>query len=986
MTRIARLLLFSIILLSPVRSSRRSRSQRFALGAMGTIVAYAAAAGTVQASTSPRWLASLETAPTAVSMQQVFDLDIAPELLDVVIDQFEAATGIELELALGGIAQLPSPGVRGTYSPDQALEILLSGTGVTFRFTSGNAAVLELSASEEIAITAALPPAEPSSVKYTEPLRDIPQTITVISSALIEEQGATTLRDVLANVSGVTMAAGEGGQPAGDNLTVRGFSARSDITIDGVRDLGTQSRDAFNLEQVEVIKGPASAYSGRGSPGGTINLVSKTPSLQRDLGSTVMLGNAGMKRVTTDFNTPVPALGEGAGFRLNLMSHDAGVPGRDVVRNKKWGAAPSLAFGLNSNTRFTLSYSYLDQDNISDYGIPWVRSSHELLVEHHDRPAPVPRNTFYGFRDRDYERLTANTGTVLIEHDLSERVGITQQTRYGRSSRGSLATPPRFAGNDTTDINRELRSWRTEDDIWSSQTNLRAVFDTGSVQHAVVTGMDLSHEANVRQNGRASNIRTTLLNPDPHWANTEPVSWGGIGDVAGNTVALYAFDTMSLGPQWDVTSGFRWERFGVEGVSTRDEHLDRVDTMPSPRVAVAYKPRNNGSFYVSYGTSLNPTLEGLAYSAGGRSGTPDIEPEKTYHAGDGQQVGAGRGPSASQRFTVPRREDQRADAGDPARRSASGSARTSARFGRRVGRDRQHQPGVVALRGLHVPRRPDPGIQPRLRGRQPHPECSEALRQPLDRASDAASERGGRASLRRGTLRKHLEPAPGGSLLDGRSDGLVSDPPERGSPPQRLQPDRHLLLRPAGWRTCGSRSRACSRVEHGARLLSRCDFDLRGEYTMLLHVPGVLNPEQVADFRATLKDAEWSDGRSTAGHQSVRVKHNLQLPENAPAARRMGDEIVKALQTNSLFMAAAVPLKVFPPLFNRYEGGGNFGTHIDNAIRTAAGTAHRIRTDLSATLFLSEPADYDGGELNVEDTYGVHSVKLPAGDLVLYPA
>ena len=630
MTRIARLLLFSIILLSPVRSSRRSRSQRFAMGAMGTIVAYAAAAGTVQASMSPRWLASLETAPTAVSMQQVFDLDIAPELLDVVIDQFEAATGIELELALGGIAQLPSPGVRGTYSPDQALEILLSGTGVTFRFTSGNAAVLELSTSEEIAITAALPPAEPSSVKYTEPLRDIPQTITVISSALIEEQGATTLRDVLANVPGVTMAAGEGGQPAGDNLTVRGFSARSDITIDGVRDLGTQSRDAFNLEQVEVIKGPASAYSGRGSTGGTINLVSKTPSLQRDLGSTVMLGNAGMKRVTTDFNTPVPALGEGAGFRLNLMSQDAGVPGRDVVRNKKWGAAPSLAFGLNSNTRFTLSYSYLDQDNISDYGIPWVRSSHELLVEHHDRPAPVPRNTFYGFRDRDYERLTANTGTVLVEHDLSERVGITQQTRYGRSSRGSLATPPRFAGNDTTDINRELRSWRTEDDIWSSQTNLRAVFDTGSVQHAVVTGMDLSHEANVRQNGRASNIRTTLLNPDPHWANTEPVAWGGIGDVAGNTVALYAFDTMSLGPQWDVTGGFRWERFGVEGVSTRDEHLDRVDTMPSPRVAVAYKPRNNGSFYVSYGTSLNPTLEGLAYSAGGRSGTPDIEPEKTY--------------------------------------------------------------------------------------------------------------------------------------------------------------------------------------------------------------------------------------------------------------------------------------------------------------------------------------------------------------------
>ena len=155
---------------------------------------------------------------------------------------------------------------------------------------------------------------------------------------------------------------------------------------------------------------------------------------------------------------------------------------------------------------------------------------------------------------------------------------------------------------------------------------------------------------------------------------------------------------------------------------------------------------------------------------------------------------------------------------------------------------------------------------------------------------------------------------------------------------------------------------------------------------MLLHVPSVLTFEQVASFRSTLSDAAWIDGCATAGHQSVRVKHNLQLPENDPDARRMGDEIVKALQTNSLFMAAAVPLKVFPPLFNRYEDGGEFGTHVDNAIRTAEGTAHRIRTDLSATLFLSDPVDYEGGELTVEDTYGVHCVKLPAGDLILYPA
>jgi PKHD-type hydroxylase len=135
-----------------------------------------------------------------------------------------------------------------------------------------------------------------------------------------------------------------------------------------------------------------------------------------------------------------------------------------------------------------------------------------------------------------------------------------------------------------------------------------------------------------------------------------------------------------------------------------------------------------------------------------------------------------------------------------------------------------------------------------------------------------------------------------------------------------------------------------------------------------------------------LDQAEWVDGRATAGHQSARAKDNLQLPEDHPAARQIGDMILNALGQNALFISSALPARVFPPLFNRYEGGQSFGTHVDNAIRQVTGTAHRIRTDLSATLFLSQPHDYDGGELTVEDTYGTHSVKLPAGHMVLYPA
>jgi PKHD-type hydroxylase len=155
---------------------------------------------------------------------------------------------------------------------------------------------------------------------------------------------------------------------------------------------------------------------------------------------------------------------------------------------------------------------------------------------------------------------------------------------------------------------------------------------------------------------------------------------------------------------------------------------------------------------------------------------------------------------------------------------------------------------------------------------------------------------------------------------------------------------------------------------------------------MLLEVPDLLTLEQVAHARRLLDAADWVDGKVTAGVQSARVKENEQLPEGHPVAQELGDLILAALQGNPLFVAAALPARVFPPLFNRYRGGHSFGNHVDNAIRHLAGTPLRIRTDLSATLFLCEPDEYDGGELMVEDTYGVHSVKLPAGHLILYPS
>jgi PKHD-type hydroxylase len=155
---------------------------------------------------------------------------------------------------------------------------------------------------------------------------------------------------------------------------------------------------------------------------------------------------------------------------------------------------------------------------------------------------------------------------------------------------------------------------------------------------------------------------------------------------------------------------------------------------------------------------------------------------------------------------------------------------------------------------------------------------------------------------------------------------------------------------------------------------------------MLQPIPDVLSASEVTQFREALARADWADGRVTAGAQAAQVKNNLQLTEEHPVARELGDIILRKLARNPLFTSAALPLKVFPPLFNKYEGGGNFGMHIDTAVRYTSLPPHRVRTDISATLFLAEPEEYDGGELTVEDTYGRHKVKLPAGHLILYPA
>ncbi len=329
-----------------------------------------------------------------------------------------------------------------------------------------------------------------------------------------------------------------------------------------------------------------------------------------------------------DINTPVKFLGEHTGFRLNLLWHESGVPGRKVVQNDRWGFAPALTFGLGTKSRLTLQHYKLKQDNTSDYGIPWVPATNNALAAYRDKPAPVPRDTFYGLKDRDREFLNQDSASVRFEHEFTDGLSLRNQLRYGRAGRNSIATPPRFASNDSTVINRELRSWVAQDRIWDNQTDLKASFRTRGIQHTANIGMAFTRESNLRINRTAPNSPTTLLNPNPNDVYPGVITTSPfVGDIVGNTQALWAFDTVKLaGGKIEGSGGARWERFDVNGVNTTPAPVQQNVKMTSVRAALTYKPVRAGSIYASYGTSLTPSLDGLSYSTSSTA----IPPEKTY--------------------------------------------------------------------------------------------------------------------------------------------------------------------------------------------------------------------------------------------------------------------------------------------------------------------------------------------------------------------
>lgn len=507
-------------------------------------------------------------------------------------------SALMLSHGLSALAQsAPDPTLLATNTPTEIPPVLVTGESVA-------APVL-------------------SSPKYTEPLRDIPQTITVVPQEIIQQQNATSLRDVLRNVPGISMQAGEGGGGLpGDNLSIRGFNSRSDLFIDGVRDFGAYSRDPYNTEQIEVTKGPTSATSGRGATGGSINLVTKRPRLTPLYGGSLGFGTADFKRATLDVNQPLKDLGLDTGaVRLNALWHDAGVPGRDVLEEKRWAVNPSLAFGLGTPTRLVLDYQHMEQDNIPSYGIPWVPAgnTNAILARYVNQAPPVDFSNFYGIEGYDFEDIRNDIVTALLEHDFSDSLRLRNLSRYGDTYRRHAITAPRFAdldpataGSQTdTMLNRQLQQRQLEHAVFANVTDANFDFDTGPVSHALVAGFEVSHEDqdNVNSAQTANQPLTDIFNPTPNDAPFGPLPGitGVPNEATALTLAPYVFDTLKFAERWQLSGGLRWDHVESDYASGATA-FDRTDDMLSWRAGLTFKPRENGSLYFGYGTSFTPAI------------------------------------------------------------------------------------------------------------------------------------------------------------------------------------------------------------------------------------------------------------------------------------------------------------------------------------------------------------------------------------------
>ncbi|UQS15916.1 TonB-dependent siderophore receptor [Pseudomonas sp. HS6] len=540
---------------------------------------------------------------------------------------------------------------------------------------SGNAIALDATAiTGEAQDSTSYQVEKASSPKYTAPLVDTPRSVTVIPQQVLKDTGALNMQDALRTVPGITFGAGEGGNPQGDRPFIRGFDAQGDTYLDGVRDTGSQSREIFAVENIEVSKGPNSAIGGRGAAGGSINLVSKKAHLGNSFDGGFTWGSDQTQRYTMDGNYQ---FSDTAAGRLNLMSHESNVAGRDSVDYDRWGIAPSLAFGLGTDTRVNLDYYHLESNDTPDSGIPYTipkAGSAARTKSNPDKPySGGDHSNFYGLDGRDFRKGRTDTATFAIEHDLNDSLTLKNTLRHGTSMQDYILTQPDDSKGNVNNgsVWRRANTRVSNTETTTNQTDLFGNFYVAGFKNSFSTGVEYTREESQKSSynvntdttprsagnsstnctpsmiGASSGYNcTSLSNPNPNdpWNGAISRNYAGT-DTQSDTYALYVFDTLELSQQWLVNMGLRYDHFETgyhtynNAGTTTSKGADTSEFVTG-QFGIVYKPAENGSIYASYATSATPPGNTLGEGMDGNplGGTPDrngnllksdMEPETT---------------------------------------------------------------------------------------------------------------------------------------------------------------------------------------------------------------------------------------------------------------------------------------------------------------------------------------------------------------------
>lgn len=472
--------------------------------------------------------------------------------------------------------------------------------------------------------------------KYVAPLLDTPKSVSIISKQLIEDTQVTTLSDALRTVPGITLGAGEGGNPNGDRPFIRGYNSESSMYVDGIRNASSQNREMFAVEQVEVTKGSASTLGGAGSVGGSINMISKVAKKGEFLEGSVAGGTDNYQRITLDGNKD---FGNGIAARVAVMGHHNDKAGQsDGTEYARAGIAPSITFGLDSDTRATLSYYYLKTDDTPDSGVPYNNPTG--YSQYSGKPIDVKQGVYYGWKDRDFQKQENQIGTIKLEHDLADDLTLTNTAVYSQSKNDYLWTNPDDSkGNiyKTGTVWARVNSRVADTNTFTDQLALTGKFNTGFLKHSFNLGAEYSDQETDRTqyiidslsttgtansscsaSAIASGWCTSVQNPNRgDWTGTISTDGADRYNTQTKSTSIYLLDSIEFNPQWLLDLGIRWDKFDTEqtmiagrynstyseGTITRAESdTDFINY----QAGLTFKPVENGSIYASFATSANP--------------------------------------------------------------------------------------------------------------------------------------------------------------------------------------------------------------------------------------------------------------------------------------------------------------------------------------------------------------------------------------------